>query len=86
MISQPYERVFLNTQDGVKDCGEAPTYIFGSGGDNLFIATGDTGEMVFLDSQMSTVLRIDVDKEGVVPMVVKEQGYEWTPVYTRKLT
>ncbi len=86
MISSPYEGVSLNVQNGVVDCTDAPTQTLVVGGDNLFVHTGANSTLTFVDPQMETVLHIDVDKDGVVPMVVKEHGYEWTPVYTRKLT
>ena len=71
----------------IVDCTDAPTVSFEDGGDNLFVTTGTTGELTISgDCQQGTALHIDVDKEGVVPMVVREQGYEWVPVYTRKLT
>lgn len=88
MISQPYEKSQIRVQS-IIDCTEAPTVIFGGGGNNLLLV--DSGAIpspliTIADPQMETVLHIDVDRDGVVPMVVREQGYEWVPVYTRKLT
>ncbi len=89
MISSPYEGVSLNVQNGVIDCTGAPTPNLVVGGNSLlFVDSGATASplITIADPQMETALHIDVDKDGVVPMVVKEHGYEWTPVYTRKLT
>ena len=74
MISSPYEVVKSKVQDGVVDCTLVEGILWTSGIGLLFEACSST-----------ITLYVDVDK-GNIPMVVKENGYEWTPVYTRKLT
>lgn len=74
MICEPYSRSQINVQR-IVDCADAPTFYAG------------TNNCLYIQSEVSSVaLHIDVDKEGVIPMIVKECGYEWMPVYTRKLT
>ena len=73
MISSPYEIVKFKVQDGVVDCTPVESVLWTSGIGLLFEACSST-----------IALYVDVDK-GNIPMVVKENGYEWTPVYTRKL-
>lgn len=86
MISSPYEKSQVRVQS-IEDCTDAPTQTLAIGGDNLFVNTGVTNPtLTIADWERGTALHIDVDKEGVIPMVVREQGYEWVPVYTRKLT
>ena len=86
MISEPYERGQVRVQS-IVDCTDAPTQTLAIGGDNLLVNTGVTNHILTIaDWGRSTALYVDVDKKGVVPMVVREQGYEWVPVYTRKLT
>ena len=85
MITTPFTRVYPNTQDGVVDCNE-PVLTYTSGDVTIgFEPAADTFFFHCTDSP-SVALHVNVDKEGTIPMVVQEQGYEWTPVYTRKLT
>lgn len=85
MISKPYSRSQINVQR-IVGCTDAPTQTLAIGGDPIIFTTGAMGNVLTIaDCEQNTALHIDVDKEGVVPMVVREQGYEWVPVYTRKL-
>lgn len=88
MICKPYERVSLNTQNGVVDCGNPPTVSFGGEGNTLFLHSTNVGNAAIslADYQQGVVLHVDVDKEETVPMIVKECGYEWVPVYSRKMS
>ena len=82
MISSPYEIVSLNVQDGVIDCTEAEYTVRGYGGG--FSITNNSAFNILTCSSTSTVLHVKTN-DGTVPMVVEEGGYEWVPVYSRKL-
>lgn len=79
-MDDTFELVQLNVQDGVEDC----THIeFALAGESLFFENHD---FRFTVSSLSpqVVLHVNAD-DGTVPMVIVEEGYEWVPVYSRKL-
>ena len=86
MITTPFTRVYPNTQDGVVDCGELILTIGYSNEMLMFSTDGGLPNQILTISNDNVALHVNVDQEGTIPMVVQEQGYEWTPVYTRKLT
>ncbi|MDY6957645.1 MAG: hypothetical protein SVK08_00675 [Halobacteriota archaeon] len=89
MIFQPYEVVGLNDGNLIEDCLE--------GGERISIFVTDDeyfNETIgFWNSSCKEIasfggkqamLKVNAD-EGIIPMIVEECGYEWEPVYTRRL-
>ena len=91
MISSPYEIVQLNVQDGVEDWTK-PMVVHGNLvghwiGETVFpvtLASGNTLAFALDGTVANAALHVNAD-DGTVPMVVQEGGYEWVPVYSRKL-
>ncbi len=84
MISQPYEIALLNVQDGVQDwtiplVGQWTSSAYGGG----FRISAEPFS-ILASMSPSTALHVNAD-DGTVPMVIVEEGYEWVPVYSRKL-
>ena len=95
MIGKP-ETVGLNVQDGVIDCtwegGSTEVggrlWTWSNNSDPSSFSTTLNTEDISLFTLNGTVpsvaLHVNADK-GCIPMVIVEEGYEWVPVYSRKL-
>lgn len=82
MIFQPFETKDLNTSV-IEDI--TPN----EDGECITIASNNCGLSIELNTPYKETtthcLYIDTDQENVIPLGMKHCGYEWEPVWTRKL-